>query len=264
MFAELRQWYTLRHLLINFVRRDLRLRYVGSAMGLFWSVLNPLIMLVVFTYVFSAILKIKFGDDPSTRHFALYLFCGMLPWMTFQETTLRSTNSMVENAGLIKRVSFPPQIVPVYLWISSFTAQLVGLAILSLATLYLVRSLSPVILFLPVLVLLQFFFTIGLSWFLAALNVFFRDTLQIMSALLMLWMYLTPIFYPSSIVPEEFRFLLSINPIAHLVQAYRDLFLNQKLPAFSSMLILAVISLVVFVLGSRFFRHFAPRFPDLV
>lgn len=264
MFRLIKQWYGLRYVLYHFVRRDLHLRYVGSAIGLFWSFLNPLIMLAVFTYVFSAILKIKFGTDPSTRHFALYLFCGMLPWMTFQETIQRSTNSMIDNAHLVKRVAFPPHIFPIYLWISSFVTQLFGLLVLSLAVLYLLHSLSPVLLFLPVLVVLQFLFTMGLSWFFAALNVLFRDTMQFVSAGLMLWMYLTPIFYPAALVPKKFRLVLSINPIAYIVQAYRDLFLNQQLPAIDSLLIFAVISVLIFVLGSAFFRRVAPRFPDLI
>jgi lipopolysaccharide transport system permease protein len=257
----------LRHkaaLVGTFVRRDIQGRYKGSAMGLFWSVIHPLIMLFLFTFVFSVIMKIKVGTDEGTKSFALYLLCGMLPWNAFQEGLSRSTGVILENAGLIKRTVFPSEILPVYLVLSGIVNELIGLSILLIALLVTAHPLSPLLLLLPAIFVLQFLFTVGLSWMLAGLNVFIRDVGQMIGLILTLWVFLTPIYYPPSLLPEGLRFLLVLNPMAGLVDAYRALILRGQMPNSNSLMVLALCSILAFAGGYVMFRKMQRAFADVI
>lgn len=264
MFANLCE---LRHhaaLVGTFVKRDIHGRYKGSAMGLFWSVVHPLIMLFLFTFVFSTIMKIKVGADEGTGSFALYLLCGMLPWNAFQEGLNRSTGVILENGGLIKRTVFPSEILPVYLVLSGIVNELIGLTILLLALLFTGHPFSPFILLLPAIFLLQLLFTVGLSWMLAGINVFVRDVGQMLGLILTLWVFLTPIYYPPTLLPESLRFLLTLNPMAGLVDAYRALILRGQMPHPQSLLVLALCAIVAFLAGFVMFKKMQRAFADVI
>ncbi len=264
MLAKVKYIYGQRDLLKNFVLRDFRRKYVGSALGLFWSIINPLVMLTVFTFIFSVLLQVRFGERAGVANFALYLFCGMLPWLAFQESLSRSTNILVENANLLKKVKFPAKILPTYIVISGFLNELIGLGILIIAIIISSYRLGLPLLFLPVIFILQLCLTVGICWLLAAINVFYRDILHMIGLILMVWMYSTPIFYPPRLIPDQLKFILVINPMAHLIQAYRDIFLEQRLPEPMSILILAGFSLFFFLLGYWFFGKTQDKFVDLV
>ena len=233
-------------------------------MGLFWSVAHPLIMLVLYTFVFAMILKVKVGADEGTGSFALFLLCGMLPWNAFQEGLSRSAGVILENAALIKRTVFPSEVLPAYLVLSGLVNELIGLVILLLALLVTGHSLSPLLLLLPAIFLLQFLFTLGLSWVVAGINVFIRDVGQLLGLALTLWVFLTPIYYPSSLLPDGLRFLLLLNPMAGLVDAYRALILRGRLPNPSSMMVLALFSLSAFTIGYVMFKKMQRAFADVV
>ena len=260
----LKKTYYYHNLIWSFVVRDLQGRYVGSTMGFFWSIINPIIMLLIYLYVFSAILKVKFGQNGSLTDFALYLFCGMLPWLAFQETVIRSTNSIVENANLIKKFMFPSKILTVYLSISSLVNELIGLVVLIIAINLITHKISYFILFLPVIIIFQLTFTMGLGWIFACVNVFFRDTAHLIGVIMMVWMFLTPIFYPESMIPQKFHLIIKINPMAYLVRAYRDILLNEKLPHISDILIFMAISIIVFFGGYYLFSKTQHQFSDVV
>jgi len=260
----LKKIYYYRNLIWIFVVRDLKGRYVGSTMGLFWSLINPVITLLLFLYVFSVILKVKFGQNGSLSDFALYLFCGMLPWLAFQETIIRSTNSIVENANLIKKFIFPSKIFPVYLSISSLVNELIGLVVLIIAIILITHKINYFILFLPLIIIFQLIFTMGLGWIVACINVFFRDIAHLMGMIMMTWMFLTPIFYPESMVPEKFQFFIKLNPMAYLVRAYRDILLSNRFPSITDILTFIAISIIVFFGGYYLFGKTQPKFSDVV
>ncbi len=264
MLAKAKYIYGQKELLNNFVLRDFRRKYVGSALGLFWSIINPLVMLTVFTFIFSVLLQVRFGERAGIANFALYLFCGMLPWLAFQESLSRSTNILVENANLLKKVKFPAKILPTYIVISGFLNELIGLAILLIAIIISSYHLGLPLLFLPAIFILQLGLTVGICWLLAAINVFYRDITHMIGLILMVWMYSTPIFYPPRLIPDQLKFILVINPMAHLIQAYRDIFLEHRLPELMSILILAGFSLFFFLLGYWFFGKTQDKFVDLV
>jgi ABC-type polysaccharide/polyol phosphate export permease len=264
MLTRIKHYYNRRQLLRSFVARDLKSRYMGSVMGLFWSVLDPLVTLVVFTFVFSVILKIRFGTEAGVGNFALYLFCGLLPWIAFSESVQRSMGVLLENANLIKKMVFPLRILPTYVIISAFISQLIGMVILVAAILLYGYTLSLHILFLPVIFALQLTFTAGFCFALASINVFIRDTAHLMAKILMAWMYLTPIIYPLTIVPEKARPFFMINPFAHIVAAYRDVILNNRLPDLHGLVFLLVFSLVVFKVGHEIFNRTKHKFADVI
>lgn len=259
---KVRRWLQQRHSIKYLVLRDLKGRYAGSMMGFFWTVVNPIITLLVFTFLFSIVLKVRFGPEGGTANFALYLFCGLLPWLAFQEAVVRSTTVIIDNANLVKKVVFPPKVLPIYLAISSFIIELVGLGILVAAALLLTGKLSIYIVFFPLLALLQLVFTLGVSWILACINVFFRDVAHIVGVFLTVWMYSTPIVYPAEIVPPNFKALMAINPMSHLVVSYRDIFLNGKPPEAVGMIILAAAAVAAFAAGYKIFTAAAPTFSD--
>ncbi len=251
-------------LIKNFVKRDLQARYKGSAIGLFWSVVHPLTMLVLYTYVFSAILRVRVGAAEGTGSFAIYLFCGLLPWNAFAEGVNRSTGVVLEHANLIKRTVFPSEILPIYPVVSGIFNQLVGLVILLVALLVTAHPVSPLILILPAILLLQFALTVGLAWIVAGITVFVRDVGQVWGMLMTIWVFLTPIFYPPVLIPERLRFVLAINPMHALVECYRSLILKGQLPPSSILAVLAVFALGIFLLGYRVFARAQKAFADVI
>lgn len=253
-----------RYTIEAFVRRDIQGRYVTSMMGLSWAIIQPLTLLLLYTFVFAYVLKIRLGGSGTPASFALYLFCGMLPWLAFVEGVTRSASVILDQAHLIKKVVFPSEILPAYVVLSALVMEFVGLALLVAGVGVFQRNLGWPMVFLPVIILLQFLFTMGLGWFFASINVFLRDVGQLLGLGMTLWMFLTPIFYPAEMVPERFRWVLDLNPMYYLVQAYRDVVLDQRFPALPHVVALAAIAMATFILGHWFFRRSKHAFVDVL
>ena len=248
----------------SFVIKDIKTRYVGSLMGFFWTVVHPLLELLTYTFVFTVILRVRFEDHYSTATNALFLFCGMVPWLAVSETLTRSVNSVRENAHLVKKVRFPPSILCMTASLAEAFSQLVRWGLLLGAAILFGDGLSwHLILVLPVM-LLQILFTQGLGLLLSTTQVFFKDTQHLLGPTLMIWMFITPIFYPARDFPKEFSPLLMLNPLAHVVGIYRELILNHRFPHWGSVVILGTCAVLAFVLGAFTFQRHAKRFPDLV
>lgn len=256
--------YRHRTLIWSFVKRDLLARYKGSTVGLFWSVIHPLIMLGLYTFVFSTIMKVRVGASEGTEQFALYLFCGLLPWNAFAEGLNRSTGVIFENANLIKRNVFPSEILPIYPVIAGIVNELIGFGILLAALLLTGHPMRPVMLLLPMILLLQVVLTVGLAWIIAGTTVFIRDLGQMLGVMLTLGIFLTPIFYPPSIIPQGMRIFLAVNPMYALVEAYRSLILKGQFPEWGGVALLASIGAVVFLVGYRVFTRMQPAFADVL
>lgn len=253
-----------RELVKTMVFRELAARYRGSVAGLAWAVIQPLAMLALYTFVFSAILRVKFGVDGSTMAFAFYLFSGMVPWLAFAEALGRAPNALMENANLVKKVVFPLEILPVNLVVTGLANALVGLGVLAVGLLVWRQGLPATWVALPLLLALQFLFTQGLAWFLASVGVFARDIGQAIGLVLTAWMFLTPIMYPASAVPEAFRWVLVANPFAALVGAYRAVLLDGVWPDWGALGVFAAIAVVCFALGNVWFRKTQHAFADVL
>ncbi|HSR50631.1 MAG TPA: ABC transporter permease [Acidobacteriota bacterium] len=253
-----------RDLIFNFAARDLRSRYVGSAMGFFWAIVHPLALLVTYSLVFSGILNIRLDKYPQINdNFAIFLFCGLLPFLYFQDTLLRGCESVVQQSNLLRKTAFPSEILPLTIVLSNLVTHLVGLAILVGFLLYF-GTLGWALLLLPLVLLLTALFCLGLGWIAAALQVFLRDTLQLLSVGLTFWFWLTPIFYRLEDVPGWLRTWLGANPMRFVIEAYRSILLENRMPPGDHLLLLAVWTAVAFLLGGFIFRNTKRDFVDVL
>ena len=253
------------------VERDLKSRYVGSVMGLFWSVIHPLALLVTYTFVFSVIIQIEIphplGQGAGVGSFAVYLFCAILPWMMFQETLSRSSNVLVDNANLITKTVFPSEILPVAVLIANLVNHLIGVAIFLVVILFYMQQLSPYVLLIPLYLLPLMLFALGLSWVVSSLHVFLRDTAQVVTVVLTLWFWFTPIFYTEEHlgnVSDKLVLAMRFNPMAEVVTAYREMLLFAEMPSWQGMISLYGMALATFVCGGLVFRHVKRSFADVL
>ncbi|MEL7058535.1 MAG: ABC transporter permease [Acidobacteriota bacterium] len=248
-------------LLREFVRRDVQGRYAGSMLGFFWSLVQPAFQLALFSFVFSVVLKIRLGGEP-TDNFAVFLFCGLMPWLAFQEGLQRSTTAITDNAPLVKKIHFPAEILVLSVVISAVlhqaVASLLFLAVLVWMGLLEVSGFPLLAVALP----LQVALTLGLGLFGAAIHTFFRDFGQFLIMLLTGWFYLTPIVYPASALPERLEPLLAWNPMSALVDLYRQAFLGGRLAEVEYLPIAFAWAATAMFAGLWLFRRLKPAFAD--
>lgn len=251
-----------RHLIWNFVVRDLRMRYVGSLMGFFWAVVHPLVLLISYTFVFSLVFRIR-PQTTATDNFAVFLFAGILPWLYFQDSLMRSCNSVVEHAHLIRKTVFPSEILPVVTVLSNLVFHLVGLGILLLVLAWM-NLLGVTVLLVPLYLLPLLVLALGLGWLVAALQVFLRDTSQVLSVVLVFWFWFTPIFYTVDMVPAAFQPLVSWNPLTAVVAGYRACLLEGQGMVWGAWVWLWAAALACFVFGGWVFRNTKREFLDVL
>ncbi len=255
-----RNWSLVR----SMTRRDILSRYRGSFGGAFWTLLNPLLLMLTYFFVFGIVLRARFAADPSPFGFALYFLAGMLPWLAFSEAAGRAPFVMLEHRNFVKKLVFPLEILPVNLVVAGLVTQAFALAVF-VALLAAARgAVPPTILWLPVLLVPQVMFTLGLCWFLAALGVYFRDLGQFSGFLLTLWFFLTPICYPEASLPAAAVGVLSKNPVFVLVRGYRAILLEGIAPSFAPLWKLWLVSAAVLVLGHAWFYKLRKSFADVI
>jgi lipopolysaccharide transport system permease protein len=253
-----------RGLIRVMVRRDVLGRYRGSFGGSFWTVMNPLLLMMTYFFVFGFILKATFPGDPSRAGFALYYLAGMLPWLAFSEAVGRSPSVMLEHRNFVKKLIFAVETLPVNLVVAGLVSELFAIILYCVFLVEERHAVPLAVLWLPVLMVPQLLFTAGLSWFLAALGVFVRDLGQILGYLLTIWFFATPICYPEQSLPSYLLPLAGTNPIYILVRGYRDIFLHNQAPEFGSLWKLCLLSAVVFVLGHAWFYKLRKSFADII
>lgn len=254
--------WAYRGFIFGSVKREFQSKYRNSVLGAAWTVLNPLAMILVYTVIFSQVMRAKLPDTNSHFAYSIYLCAGVLTWGLFAEITGRGQNVFLEHANLIKKLSFPRICLPI---IVVLNAGLNFMIIFSLFTVFLILSGNfPGLVFLgvfPVLVV-QIAFAIGLGIILGVLNVFFRDVGQFFAIFLQFWFWFTPIVYPSSVLPEEIRVLLAWNPMASIILAYQTILVNGEWPQWQSLLPATLISITLCILGMQLFRRRAGELVD--
>ena len=251
-------------LIVSLTRRELAARYRGSVLGIIWALVTPVVMIAIFTIIFAGIFKARFGDSNSQWDYALYLFCGLLPWNAFQESLQLSSNTIVAHANLVKRVVFPLETLPVAQSLAAVANQMFGTAALIVAAAVLRHEVHATILFLPLLVIPQIIATLGGAWLLASLGVFVRDIVQGITLILMAWMYLTPIIYPESLVPERYRAIVNLNPFTPLVRNYRRILLDGNAPDWGGLAYFTAFGLASFLFGYWWFARTRKNFADVI
>lgn len=253
-----------RGLIRSLVRRDIHGRYRGSFAGLFWTVLNPLLLMTTYFFVFGVVLQARFGGDPSRSGFVLYFLCGMLPWLAFSEAAGRAPFVVLEQRNLVKKLVFPLEILPANLGLAALVTEFFALGVFLVGLLAARGGVPLSALWLPVLLVPQLLFTMGLCWFLAALGVYVRDLGQVMGFLLTLWFFLTPICYPMESLPAWSIETLSYNPIFTLVAAYRRIFLEGCAPAWGPLAAFWLVAIALWVLGHAWFYKLKRSFADVI
>jgi lipopolysaccharide transport system permease protein len=253
-----------RSLLFQLVRRDFEQRFVGSVAGWVWGVIHPLVMLASWTFVFSVCLHTRLDPREVTDNYPLFLFAGMLPWLLFAETVQRSTSSLLENASLITKTVFPAEMMPVSVFLSSLASHLMALALVVVSVGIWLNQISAGLVLLPVYMLLLGLFAVGWGWILGSLQVYLRDTAQVLTVILTFWFWLTPIFITERQFPARLRFLLAGNPLAYLVRAYRELLLSHQWPDMRDLGIMSAFAVATFLVGGLFFRQMKRGFADVL
>lgn len=253
-----------RGLISSLVKRDLTNRYKGSVMGLAWTVITPAIQILIFTVIFAGIFNAKFGHETSQFGYAIYMFCGMLPWIAFGEGIQRSATALTENVNLVKRVVFPIEALPVNLALSAIAQQLFGTLVLIVVAAMFEHTLSATMLLFPLLLVPQLLVTLGLGWLAASFGVFIRDTAQFTQLALMTWMYLTPIIYPENMIPAKYRWLVDLNPLAPLIRSYRRILLEGTWPDWRGLAFTTLFALVCFGVGYWWFERTKKAFADVL
>ena len=244
-----------RDLVFTLVVRDLRVRYRRSTLGLLWSMLQPLLHMLVFTTVFSA----AFGFH--VENYAVYALSGVLFWNFFQQSVISSMNSLSRNAGIMQKLPVPKAVFPVATVLSgvvNLSLALVPLFVLLLAT---GHPLRPALFFLPAGILVAAVLALGIGLLLAPLAVFFTDVVELVSVVLMLVMYLTPVFYPIAIVPERFRWIVQANPMRIVLDTFRDPIYRGALPSGLELSVAVAIALAALAVGIVAFRRSSDRIP---
>ncbi len=259
-YRVIKNFYAYRHLMAQMVMRDIKGRFAGSMGGIIWNFVHPVVMLLVYLFVFIHIFKLRIGSAGSSMS-AVFLMSGLFPWIILAEGLLRGTLSPVENANLIQKTSFPTEILPAKSVIAPFLSH--GIALLLLA-LYRTADLRSVqlVLFLPVVVILQVFFTVGLSFITSTLTVFFRDAIQLVQIAINFWIFLTPILYPESMLPTWAKKVMIFNPLYPLISLYQGLFLEGGIANWSFLLLSIFWSSAFFTIGSFLFSKLKYEFAD--
>jgi lipopolysaccharide transport system permease protein len=262
------KWWAKFDLLRTLVRRDLEARYKGSVLGNFWPLLNQLSQLLIYTYVFSIVLKVKLTMKSLPENnftFGLWLFAGLLPWIAFSGGLMQSAGSVVGQPNLVKKVVFPLGLLPLVPILSTFIESSFGLMALIFFVALSSHTLHPTLALLPLVWLPQLLLTAGLGYLTAGLTVFLRDIPQTLGVILNIWMYLTPIIYPASSIPEGWRdWVFWLNPMAAMAEFYRDLVLVGEVKHWAEWGIALAIAFVVFCGGLWCYRRLRPAFADVL
>lgn len=250
----LRGIWNYRGFVLGSVKREFQTKYVNAMLGAVWSILSPLAMILVYTVIFSEVMRAKLPGNESDAAYSIYLCAGILTWGLFAEIVNRGQNMFLEQANLIKKISFPRICLPIIVVLNALVnfGIIFGLFLIFLV----VTGNFPGLVFLTIIpvLALQILLAIGLGMVSGILNVFFRDIGQFLTIAMQFWFWLTPIVYPIKIVPEAVRFVLTYNPMTAVIQAHHTILLEHHSPDWSSLVPATLVALLLCTLGMRLFR----------
>ena len=268
MLTQLAELWRYRELVRNLIARDLKVRYKNSVLGIAWSWLNPLLMMMVFTIVFTVINR----APPNIAHYPLFVLSGILPWNFFSASVVGATASIVGGSYLIKKVYFPREVLPLVAVLSNMINFVIALPVFFGMALAFGVRLTPWALFMPVVLLVQVIFSVGIGLILATLNVYYRDTQIIMEVVMLAWFFVTPILWDARTIPETKvlfgiawpiqRLVYILNPMDSIVASYRDTLYWGAQPALDFFVRSTLTAIVILVLGYALFHRFSPSFAE--
>jgi ABC-type polysaccharide/polyol phosphate export systems, permease component len=258
MIQVFHEIYEYREMFHNLVKRDLRTRYKGSILGFLWTFVNPLLQLVVYSVVFSTILRMNVEKYP------MFLFIALLPWLFFAASTQSGTSLIMQHSNLVKKVYFPRTILPLAITTAAMINMILSFLVAFVALFIFRMPMNSSLLALPLVMLVQFIFTLGFVFILSAVNVYFRDVEHLWGNVMMAWFYLTPIVYPLDMVPAKFMGFFFLNPMTMFTLAYRDILYRGILPNFILIGIMGIISVLILIFGYLVFQRLERGFAEIV
>ncbi len=253
IFKELFQY---RELFKTNVKKEIRGKYKGSFLGVLWSFINPLLMVLVYAIVFPYIMRIE------TENYLIFLICGVIPWSFFTLSLSQGTTTITNNGNLIKKVYFPREILPISVVSSTVINFLISCIIILLFVIFGGIGLSWHLAFLPLIVIVQYILTLGIVFVLSAINVYVKDVEYIVMFIINLMFYATPVLYTTDTFSGPILWIFKLNPMAHLINAYRDIFYLHQVPELLNLGILFIISIVILLIGYNIFKKLEKRFAE--
>ena len=256
LMSTIKELYAYRQMIFRLVKKDLRGRYKGSVLGFLWTFINPLFQLIVYTIVFSKILR---NDIP---RYYLYLFVALIPWIFFSSSITVGAASIISQKDLVKKIYFPRMVIPISYVTSCFVNMLLCFIVIFAVIIVTGAGVNFLaLLTLPVIMIVEYIFALGMAMIASAVTVYFRDLEHILGIIAMAWMYLTPVVYSKKIVPDRYLPLFNLNPMTHIIDCYRTVLYEKQVPDLTALLWAAGLGVFFLVFGAFVFnklqRHFA-------
>jgi ABC-2 type transport system permease protein len=266
ILGSLATFYDRRWLIKYLAQRQMASSYQNSYLGLVWAFLSPLIMVVLLTFVFSEMLGFRFREvtGDSSLNFGLYLYCGLLPFLAYSQALNQGSNVVRRNSDLVQKVVFPLEILPLTTVITSLVQSVFGVGAVMLVLGVLEQRLNWTVLLLPLVFVLQLLFTLGLGYLMAVVGTYLPDIRETLRAVVRVTFFITPILWPTDRLPEDWQFVVDYNPLAFLVEAYRNLILDGELPGGMATLYFSLFTLVLVTVGLVLFNRVKHNFADLL
>jgi len=254
-----------KNIITQFVKRETISRYKGSYLGFMWTILTPLFMLLVYTFVFSEIFKAKWGTGSSNKlEFAVIIFCGLTTFNLFGEVLSRSPFLILSNSNYVKKVVFPLEVFSIVSVGTALVTATINFSLVIIFAGFIFKTLHWTILLLPIMILPLLVFTLGISWLFSSLGVFLRDIGQIITIVVQALSLLSPIFYSVEVIPSQFKWFYNLNPLTYYIENIRGIMLWGKLPSLGEFATEIIISLVVCIIGLVIFRKTKHAFADVL
>ena len=268
LLKNLKELYKYRVLIQSLVSRELKARYRGTVLGFLWSFVNPFLLMVIYTLVFGLIIGPR---DPAFENspwfYALYLFCGVLTWTWFSSSSIESANVLMVQGNLIKKILFPVEILPIVVVTSNFIHFLFGLPILFLFIPVLGKKFTPFLLFLPLVIIVQYVFSLGFAFLVSSLTVHFRDIKDILTNLLTFWFFATPIIYTEALFKGKSKILelwMDLNPMTHIMRGYQNCVYFGEMIRWKKLGVTFLVSVIFLFIGYYIFDKLRDSFPEEV
>lgn len=254
--SKFKEIYLYREMIASLVRKDLRGRYKGSVLGFFWTFLNPLMQLLVYSLVFSIIVRVD------VEKYYLFLFVALIPWIFFSSALTSGAGVILNQKDMVKKIYFPREVLPIAHALTNFINMLFSFIVVFIVILFSGVGINFVaLLYLPLIMLIEFTLVLGITFLTSSITVYMRDLEHIMTILNMLWMYLTPILYSITMIPDVYLPYIQLNPMTAVIVAYRDILYYAKVPHVQTLLSAVIMAVVVLVVGYMVFtkiqRYFA-------
>lgn len=249
--------YDYRQMIYSLVRKELRGRYKGSALGFLWTFINPLLQLLVYTFVFSIVMP------NNIEKFYLYLFVGLIPWLFFSGSLTGGAACIINQKDMVKKIYFPREVMPIAYVTSNFVNMLLCFVVIFGVVIVSGIGISPVtLLYLPIIFAVEYIMCLGGAMLTSALTVYFRDLEYILGIVTMAWMYMTPVVYSMEMVPEKLRPLMNLNPMTPVIVAYRDILYNKQIPEIGTLANGFILGVIVLILGYIVFQKLQRGFAE--